>query len=275
MNARIQALRERLADLAGRPAGDVDLAEAALVVAAEEYPDLDVAAYLGRLDALAGQVGARLGACPSDAERATALNRFLFAEQGFAGNRDSYYDPRNSYLNDVLDRRRGIPITLSLVYVAVARRLGCDVRGVSFPGHFLVKWAGPREVIVDPFHAAVLSLEDCRERLAAAIPDRELDPAVHLRPAEPAEILVRMLGNLKQIFTTTRDWPRALTCCDRILLLNPQRPNELLDRATVHERLGWAAAALADLEAVLELVPEGRPAALLRERCNALRAKLH
>jgi regulator of sirC expression with transglutaminase-like and TPR domain len=157
----------------------------------------------------------------------------------------------------------------------VAGRLGCDIRGVSFPGHFLVKWAGPREVIVDPFDAAVLSLEDCRERLAAAIPGWELDPEVHLRPAEPAEILVRMLGNLKQIFTSTRDWPRALTCCDRILLLAPQRPNELLDRATVHEQLGWAAAALADLEAVLELVPDGRPAALLRERCNALRAKLH
>jgi regulator of sirC expression with transglutaminase-like and TPR domain len=276
LDERTRSLRERLVRITAAGHTDVDLAEAALVVAAEEYEGLDVSAYLERLDALAARAAQRLTGCSSIVESATAINRFLFAEEGFAGNRDDYYDPRNSYLNDVLDRRSGIPITLSLVYLAVARRLGCDVRGVGFPGHFLVKWVGANQLIVDPFAAAVLSRADCQDRLAAALGEGvDLDPTIHLRSAAPLEILVRLLGNLKQIHSAARDWPRALACCDRILLLAPHAPLELRDRAAVHERLGWSAAALADLEALLELVPDGEAASALRSRCEALRAGLH
>jgi regulator of sirC expression with transglutaminase-like and TPR domain len=276
LDERIATLRQRLTRILSAGPTDLDLAEAALVIAAEEYEDLDVSAYLGRLDALAAHAAPRLAGCRSDAGRATAINRFLFAEEGFRGNRENYYDPRNSYLNDVLDRRLGIPISLSLVYIALARRLDCDVRGVGFPGHFLVKWVGARELIVDPFAGAVLSQADCRDRLTAVLGEgASLDPAIHLRAATPLEILVRLLGNLKQIFATARDWPRALACCDRILLLAPHAPLELRDRAAVYEQLGWTAAALHDLETLLELVPEGEAASALRARCDALRARLH
>jgi regulator of sirC expression with transglutaminase-like and TPR domain len=171
VEATADSPRERFARIAAAPDRDIDLDEAALWIAAEEYPTLDVRAYLARLDALASGASSRLAPVRSAAERAARLNHILFVEAGFAGNRTDYYDPRNSYLSDVLDRKTGIPITLAVVYMEVARRLGLDVRGISFPGHFLVKWvddAEEREVVVDPFAGATLRPEDCHARLAQA-----------------------------------------------------------------------------------------------------------
>src|SRR5438445_11102873 len=152
--------------MVARPEASVDLAEASLLIAGEEYPGLDPAPYLGRLDELGAHLRRRAGDAGADA-LVPELNRLLFEEEGFRGNTVDYYDPRNSFLNDVLDRRTGIPISLSTVYMAVGRRAGVPVQGVGLPGHFVVRvTTAGGEALVDPFHdGAVLTLEDCQERL--------------------------------------------------------------------------------------------------------------
>ena len=272
-----RSARELFADLASRRDADLgaaDLELGAILIAAEEYPELDLAAVFGALDQLGERASERLAGEPEGAARVERLNRFLFGEEGFAGANE-YYDPRNSYLNDVLARRCGIPITLALVYIAVARRAGIDARGISFPGHFLVRCAGREEGIVDAFHGRTISLEECEARLASALgPGTELRPEVHLRDASAREILVRMLANLQRIFAGSGDSERLLACCDRIVLLTPADPIALRDRALVHQRLGWFAAAIADLEAALERASDaGLVEALARLR-DALRARL-
>jgi regulator of sirC expression with transglutaminase-like and TPR domain len=160
-------VRKRLEILAELPDSQIDVAEAALIIAQEEYPELNIGSYLARLDDLAAAAKARI---PSDLpvdEKIRKLNHFLFSERGFAGNQKDYYDPRNSFLNDVLDRRTGIPITLSVVYCELAGRLDMDVRGVSFPGHFLVRHAREPEVIIDPFFGTTISQDECAKRLEA------------------------------------------------------------------------------------------------------------
>jgi regulator of sirC expression with transglutaminase-like and TPR domain len=232
--------RDELVRIAALPDDQVDLAAAALWIAAEECPRLDVPAYLARLDEMAAALAPSWPATADVAARVARLNRFLFAEQGFRGNAADYYDPRNSYLNEVLDRRLGIPITLSIVYIAVGRRLDLDVRGICFPGHFLVKCPGPDggQVVVDAFLGTALSPAACSRRLAAAAGrPTALDPAVHLRSAAPREILVRVLGNLKQIFLTRGDLVGALACSERILLLTPDEPLERRDRDALRARV--------------------------------------
>ncbi len=266
--------RERFAELARLPDARIDLALAALWIAAEEYPSLDVRAYLARLDALAAEAAPGLGQGAPDAERAERLLRFLFQEQAFGGNEKSYDDPRNSYLNEVLDRRTGIPITLALVLVEVARRLDLPLRGVSFPGHFLVKLDGPPLRILDPFSGRMLSLLECRTRLHAALgPDAVFEPERHLRAATPREVLVRILTNLKQLHLRARDFGRTLACCERILLLTPDSPTELRDRGLVYEKLECFAAAAQDLERFLQQAPDDETAPPVRERLRALRTR--
>lgn len=265
---------DSFARLVALPDGQIDLVEAALWVAEGDGSSLDVQAELDRIEALAAAAAASVGSASSDRGRIEALNRFLFVEQGFSGNRDDYYDPANSYLNRVLDRRRGIPISLSIVYIALARRLGLDVRGVGFPGHFLVKHLGERETVVDPFFGCVLEEADCRERLVEMVgPSAVFQPGVHLRSASNREILVRLLSNLKHIWLRRRGYVNALASCDRILLLIPDSPSELRDRGLVYEQLGCHAPALADYERILEIAPDARCASDVRSRIAALRAK--
>ena len=272
---RIWNPRDAFAEALRGPDERIDLARAALLIAAEEYPALDVAHYLGRLDQLAGEVAPRLGLARTSAERVAVLNRFLFAEHGFAGNRERYEDPRNSFLNEVLDRCAGIPITLSLVYMEVARRAGVEVDGVSFPGHFLVKHGRQDPIVVDPFFGAVLTREECQVRLAAVLgAAAQLRPELHLRKASAREILVRLLGNLKVLYVRSADFGRALACCERILLVDPDAPHELRDRGLVYERLECFGAAAADLERFLELAPDDESAGAVRERLASLRPKV-
>jgi len=265
--------RERFERIARGP-DPPDLAEAALLIAAEEYPDLAVGDYLARLDELAAGARLALAGAPTPEERVLRLNRFLFDEQGFRGNRDDYYDPRNSFLNVVLDRRTGIPITLSLVFLEVARRVEVAAHGVGFPGHFLVAVEGDPVIVVDPFFARVLTQGECRERLEEVL-GREVpfDPRVHLRAATPGEILVRMLSNLKHIHLRDRDFGRALACCERILLLAPDEPAELRDRGLVLEQLECFVAAEADLSRFLELAPDDASADAVRARVAELRRR--
>jgi regulator of sirC expression with transglutaminase-like and TPR domain len=266
--------RERFGEIAAGPDAAIDLAEAALWIAAEEYADLDVAEYVARLDALAEVAAPELAQGDDAVERVATLVEF-FRAQGFRGNTQDYYDPRNSFLNEVLLRRLGIPITLSLLVQAVGRRLGLPFEGVSFPGHFLLRCAVPDGLLViDAFERAILDRDACQRRLDAALPVPELlEPAVHLRAAPPREILARLLGNLKRIYADRGDLERTLGCCDRILMLLPDSATELRDRALVYEGMSLHSAAAADLDRALELSPGYPDAAALRAKRDALRAK--
>jgi regulator of sirC expression with transglutaminase-like and TPR domain len=262
---------DRLAAIAVRPESEIRLAEAALWIARDEYPDLDLAAYLARLDELARQARQKTPETLPAAERVERLNRFLFEEIGFRGNRQNYGDPRNSFLNEVLDRRTGIPISLSVVYEDVGRQLDLDLVGVGFPGHFLVKLRGSPELLVDPFFGRTISLEDCAERLRSNYgPSSRLDPRM-LDPAAPRDVLVRMLRNLKRNYAAESDFPKALRSADRILLLAPDDPHELRDRGVLYQELECFAAALRDFERYLALAPGDATAGEIRGRLPELR----
>lgn len=267
--------RDRFERTVGASDERIDVARAALWIAAEEYPGLDVDAYLQRIDQLAAAARARVGTRFEIAGCVERLNHFLFVEQGFAGNRVDYYDPRNSYLNEVLDRRTGIPITLSLVYVEVARRLGLDACGVGFPGHFLARVAASPDLIVDPFMGGILDERQCLERLRATSgPEAVLRPNVHMRRASPRQILARLLANLKQVFLERRDFDRALACCERILIVEPDAPYELRDRGLIFEQLQCFAAAASDLERFLALAASDPSAPAIARRLEAVRSRI-
>ena len=262
-----------LAAIATMREEEIDLARGALAIAASEYPGLDENAYLASIDELAREAGERIPETTNAAAKIEALNRFLFGERGFRGNEADYYDPRNSFLNDVLDRRLGIPITLSLLYCEVGRRIGLPLVGVGFPGHFLARHTGDPDIVIDPFAGKTLTIDDCR-RLLETVAGRttELDPAM-LRAARPREILVRILRNLKLAWLRREDMARALAVVERILLFLPEDPVEIRDRGTLYLRLECFAPALRDLERYLELAPNGEGAAEIRERLPELHRK--
>ena len=206
----------------------IPLARGALLIAKEEYPSLDVEKYLNALIELGRQGEAIVRAGANTVERVERLSHFLFEQQGFAGNVDEFDDPRNSFLNDVIERRLGIPISLSVIYIEVGRRMGLNLHGVSFPGHFLVKAVDERgELIIDPFNQGrVLGLDDLRSRLRQIYGEEiEVQPEL-LQTAETRHILSRMLRNLKNIYIVSSDWTRALSALDRILILNRSRPTK-------------------------------------------------
>ncbi len=238
------------------------LDEAALAIAAEEYAGLDEAAYLARLDALADQVQRRAPAPLRVATTLKALRDLLFQEEGFKGNEKSYYDPRNSFLNEVLDRRLGIPISLSVLFMEVARRVGLQLEGVGFPGHFLVKLRpefGP-EIFIDPYNGGeLLSAEECVGRFKHLSQGREFEPRF-LQGVAPRQILGRMLHNLKRIYVEAGDDVRALWVIDRLLLLSPGDLTERRDRGLLAARLGVVGAARQDLAAYLERSPSAADA---------------
>ena len=251
----------------------MDMLGGALAIAREEYPDLDEGLYARRLDELAAQVTRGLPAGATPERRVGRLNSVLFHELGFDGNRTDYYDPKNSFLNEVIDRRTGIPLTLSMVYMEVGRRCGLRVDGVGFPGHFLCKISlDDGELVVDPFHKGhLLGLDEIKKRLQAAVGHGVPFDARVLRPARPREILVRMLQNLRAVYEQKNDSVRALSAVDRLLLLAPQNVRGLRERAAICEKLGGAQAAAADLEKVLSLDPQTSDAAALRARVRKLR----
>jgi regulator of sirC expression with transglutaminase-like and TPR domain len=208
--------------------GETSLAGIALLIAAMEYPDLDPAPYVAQLDDLADEARTRLRRESSAHGIANALSHFLLEEQQFTGNTSDYYDPRNSFLNDVLDRRTGIPITLSLVYVEVARRAGAIACGIGLPGHFVVRVdAAADEVLVDPFHGGtILTSDDCLALMAqSAAYTGPLDPSF-LQPVTNRDFSARMLNNLKSIYMNAQDYPRALAVVERLLILHSDDTRE-------------------------------------------------
>ncbi len=223
--------RARFAAIAALPEERIDVAEAALWVAAEARPELDVEGYRRKLVELAERASQRIASARATPDRVARLARFLHDDERLRGNDSDYYDPRNSWLCDVLDRGLGIPITLSIVWVEVARRIGLRANGIGFPSHFLVQVATDdgSEILVDPFHGRLLDLHDCAALLArSAGAGAPLDPAL-LRPAQPREILVRLLRNLKHAHVQRDEIEAALASCERILLLIPGEPGELRD----------------------------------------------
>jgi len=265
--------RRQLIDMVARPEDEVDLARASLLVACDEYPQLEVDLYLQRLDTMADTVRGRLGA---SAEAAiTGLNHVLFEEEGFRGNTREYYDPRNSFLNDVLDRRTGIPISLSTVYIAVGRRAGVDVHGVGLPGHFVVRVsAAGGDALVDPFNGGtVLTPQDCQARLDRIYGGRVRVAADMLAPCPPRSVLSRTVRNLKAIYLKADDHERALRTAELLVLLNPGAVEEVRDRGLVLAALECYALAAADLEAYVEAVPQAPETLQLRARIAELRHK--
>lgn len=233
----------------------IELAEAALVIAVAEYPQLTPEPYLARLDALAERVQADPHASPF--LNIEALNRVLFEQEKFAGDEEEYDDPRNSFLNDVLERKKGLPILVSLVYTEVARRRGLPVAGVGFPAHFLVKYvAGDREILIDPFHrGAILAAEDCLEILKTHFGARaELKPEYFLA-AGNKQILARMLNNLKGSYFRRSLYAKVLTMIELALALQPNSLPDLRDRGMVYFAMARYADALADLKNYLKLAP--------------------
>jgi regulator of sirC expression with transglutaminase-like and TPR domain len=258
-----RTLAEQLAAAADRPGPD--LAAPAFLVARLEYRHLDPGPYLDRLeqwgDAASHRVAADLGHDAPLAARVDVLNKYLFSELGFSGNRQQYEDPRNSCLNEVLDRRTGIPITLSLVYIEVARRAGVRAEGVNFPGHFLVRVLDdlhtddPGEgLIIDPFHGgAILNEHDCRLLLHRHMGDEAAWAPELLARATRRQILVRMLLNLKRLYVKWRSFPQARVITDLLLTLSPSAVTELRDRGLLAYHMNDFPAALRDLEEYLKL----------------------
>lgn len=251
-------LLNQFQNLLRSPDEDIDLGEAALLIAKHEYPDLDVDMYLAKLDKMAETIRHKLGSDPTPNEIALAINQSLFDFGGLSGNWHEYYDPRNSFLNEVLDRKLGIPITLSVVYMEVAKRLGLDMQGLGFPGHFLVKYSlEDGEVVLDPFHGGQsLSLEELDRRLRDNYGDEfpGIEQLPHLlEPTPKQEIVTRILKNLKGIYRANSQWDKALAAQNLILVVDENSPEELYDRARLLEKLECHNSAMKDYQRVLEL----------------------
>jgi regulator of sirC expression with transglutaminase-like and TPR domain len=254
------------AELISRQDARIDLARACLLIAQDAYPHLDVERYIGEIERMATQVRGRLAPSAAGEERVVALNQFLYEELGYWGNTEDYYDPRNSYLNEVIDRRTGIPITMSILYIELGRRIGLPVEGVSFPGHFLVRVRLRGGVLVlDPFSGGAPQSEDeLRNRVKRVIPDGVADdlPASELpldqflEPATNRQILSRVLRNLKGIYREANKPECMLDVLNRMLLVTPDASAELRDRGYVYQRLECYRAALKDLTDYAEREPD-------------------
>jgi len=260
-----------LSDIALLRDDEIDLATAALRLAMLEYPRLDIASNLGEIDRL-GERAAVLSESSESESRLLGLDKALFAEADFRGNERHYYDPRNSYLNEVLGRRLGIPITLSVLYIAVAERIGLDVEGIAFPGHFFVAHRSDGGVeYVDPFHCGARLDEADLSKFAYQANHDGTVSADMLRPAPRRLILVRMLRNLHAIYARANDAWRVIGCLDRILQIVPEEIEALGERGIALARLGEFSRARADLERYLSSVPEGPGATAASEALAALR----
>ena len=274
---------EAFGELLARDDAKIDLAHACLLIAQDAYPRLEVERYLGDIERMALRLRGRTPQTLGPEERVAALNEFLFEDLGYRGNTDEYYDPRNSYLNDVMDRRVGIPISLSVLYMVVGRRVGLPLEGVSFPGHFLVRLRMRSGVLVlDPFAAgAPLSEADLRERLQRVIPPglspnvpvSELPLEQFLEAASNRQILARVLRNLKAIYRETDKPQQLLDVLNRMLMVSPDSSAELRDRGLVYQKLECYRAALKDLSDYAEREPDAPDMDDVRVRMMELSAQ--
>jgi regulator of sirC expression with transglutaminase-like and TPR domain len=255
----------------------IDLVRAALTIARTDYPNLDASVYCSRIEELAQRVKRLVPDLGDPFASIAALNQVLFEEEGFRGNRDDYYDVRNSFLNDVLDRKLGIPITLAVVYMEVARRVGFPLVGVGMPGHFLLKHydVEGREILIDPFNrGGIITATDCQRRL-----DEIYGGQMPLQPefligVSRRQVLVRMLNNLRSIYLSVRNFRKALSIVDLILAIYPRSPEDVKQRALLRWSVGQIRGALADLEDYLKMSPDASDADEIRQTAMALRRRM-
>jgi regulator of sirC expression with transglutaminase-like and TPR domain len=250
-----------------------DVVRIALEIARDAYPELDIGHYLGKIDALAGRVRDR---CPAGAKPRSLLGQIswvLFVEEAFEGNTEDYYDPRNSYLNQVIDRKTGIPITLSMLYASVAARVGLEMAGVSLPAHFMLRVdSGDATTFVDPFHAgALLDRKGCERRIAQVVGRPVVLSEVQLAPCGPDQVVARLLRNLKMIYLEQRDYATALPVLRRLAALSPHDPQEQRDFGMLCLRLGRPGEAIGPLEAYLDARPDAQDVRTLGPLLRAAR----
>jgi regulator of sirC expression with transglutaminase-like and TPR domain len=259
---------------------DVEFAlfEAAISVAQDEYPELDVQTVLSEVDQLLSRVRRRIAADTGAVQKLRILNQFFFQDLGFAGNVNDYYDPDNSFIHILLHTRRGIPITLAVLWMELAQGLGLSVRGVGFPGHFLVKVNLPMgQVVIDPMDGKSLSREQLSERLepyrrnSGLLDELETPLGLYLQTAPSRDIIARMLHNLKEIHKAQSDWVRLLAVQERLIVLLPESWTEYRDRGLVHAQLGHTEQALADLECYLVHADESVNLDAIADWVDALR----
>jgi regulator of sirC expression with transglutaminase-like and TPR domain len=259
--------RDAFTRLLQTPEPELDLAEAALLIAAEEYPDLRPAVYLNQLARMSMELKQRIRTEVVPQRVVERANTYFFDELHFKGNREEYYDPRNSFLNEVMDRRVGIPITLAVLYVSVGERAGLPVRGVGMPGHFLVKYApaSTGEVFIDAFNGRSLTREECAKMLEEMYGGTvKMRPAL-LEPSTKRQILARILNNLKSLYLSRGDLARALAASDRIMLTDPHLTSEWRDRGMIHFQMHHDTEALKDFTRYLAVRPEPEDAARVKQ----------
>jgi regulator of sirC expression with transglutaminase-like and TPR domain len=254
----------------------IPLFEAALAIAQDVDPQLDLSATQAEIDILAAKLQRRLASDASSVQKLRMLNHFFYHELGFAGNVNDYYDPDNSYLHRVINTRRGIPISLAVVYMELAQQIGLNVKGISFPGHFLMKLSVQSgDIVLDPFNGVSLSREELEERLEPYFEQQgypsEIPLGSYLQAAAPRDILVRMLRNLKALFVEHMRWQRVLGVQQRLVILLPDDITERRDRGLAYANLECPQAALRDLEAYLGERPHASDAEMIRGRLPELR----
>jgi len=248
---------------------DIELLPAVVAIARDEYPLLDTVALEDRIAGLAKTLRSQVDAAAGLTERVQALNHFLFVEQGFSGNHAEFYDPRNSYINDVLERRLGIPISLAVLQIECAKALDIGLEGVSFPGHFLVRV--PMEdglLVLDPYHKGrSVGADELRQRARPHFGDRDIDDKQLLQMLAPASnraIVARMLRNLKGVYAESETWDKALRCADRLISLDSDQAEDWRDRGLFYLRLGLGPRAIPDLKHYLDASPQAGDAMEVR-----------
>jgi regulator of sirC expression with transglutaminase-like and TPR domain len=273
----VHPARARFRALIRRPEPELNLAEAALCIAWEDQGEGQPAAALRQLDALAEQARTRLAGLKQPGEIVRALNSYLFGERGFHGNTWQYNDPANSFLDRVLATRTGLPITLSVVYIEIGWRLGLPLSGVALPGHFLARFgAGADTIFVDPFNRGRLwSQEQCETQIATFY--GSLTPQLVeqvMAPPSRLAILARILRNLKNLYAERQDLPAALAATERILLIEPDNPQELRDRGLIRAGLGQLHHALEDLDRYARMAPHAHDLPQIKQRARLLAAQV-
>ncbi len=268
--------RRRFEEIAGRPEPLLDLVEGSLVIALEENPSLDVNRYLGEVHAWSEVVRERLEGSRDVERLVETINRLLFEEEGFHGENDDYYDPRSALLSEALERHAGLPITLSVLYLELSRRVGVEAAGVALPGRFLVKFTGPFGVlVVDPFDGGrVLSTIELQKILDSMYGGGVKLREHHLRSFSPREILARELAQLKAAYLAQHDLPRAAASIDRLLILDDRDAYEVRDRAALAMQMHAYRQAIDLFERYLSLMPSADDRSRVREQITYLRAWL-
>ena len=272
----LSSARQKFYQETQQPDECIDLAKAALYIAQEEYPELEAEEYLNVLDTMADELSARLPDSRYPLRIIQNINQYLYDDVGFNGNSNDYYDPRNSFLNQVIDRRVGIPISLSLIYLEIARRIDFPMVGVGMPGHFLIRPDfAEMEIFVDTFNRGeIIFPQDCQDRLNQIYKQNVSFQPEYLEAVSKKQFLARILNNLKIIYVHQQELEKALSAVERRLLLFPDLPIELRDRGLLFFQLGYFSQAIRDLENYLEIVPDSEDASTIHSLLSQLRKSI-